>query len=83
MSILPTQSERTESKLEVPNSQPVPDSSSEKLDLSTPEKFQPGWRFIAAFGSLCIITLMAALDATSLSVALPVRETTLNSRHNN
>lgn len=52
---------------------PEPDSSSEQLDTEKPEKFQPGWRFLAAFGSLCIITLMAALDATSLSVALPVR----------
>ncbi|OAL56109.1 MFS general substrate transporter [Pyrenochaeta sp. DS3sAY3a] len=48
------------------------DSTSEKSTKSEPEKFQPGWRFIAAFGSLCIITLMAALDATSLSVALPI-----------
>lgn len=34
--------------------------------------FNPGWRFTAAFGSLCFISLMAALDATSISVALPV-----------
>jgi hypothetical protein len=27
---------------------------------------------IAAFGSLCVIMLMVALDATSLAVALPV-----------
>lgn len=31
-----------------------------------------GWRFYAAFGCLCIISLVCALDATSLSVALPV-----------
>lgn len=30
------------------------------------------WRFYAAFGCLCIISLVCALDATSLSVALPV-----------
>ncbi len=47
--------------------------------VKDPEKFQPGWRFIAAFGSLCIITLMAALDATSLSVALPVSLSLLKS----
>jgi predicted MFS family arabinose efflux permease len=34
--------------------------------------FNPGWRFMIAFSSLSIITLMAALDATSLSVALPI-----------
>ncbi|KAH7408154.1 major facilitator superfamily domain-containing protein [Phaeosphaeria sp. MPI-PUGE-AT-0046c] len=49
-------------------------SSDSQSDLSPSpkgEKFQPGWRFIAAFLSLCIIVLMAALDATSISVALP------------
>ena len=35
--------------------------------------FKPGWRFFASFASLCIITLAVALDATSISVALPVR----------
>ena len=40
---------------------------------STTEKFNPGWRFYASFISLCIITLAVALNATSLSVALPVR----------
>lgn len=34
--------------------------------------FDPGWRFYTSFTSLCIITLAVALDATSLSVALPV-----------
>lgn len=37
----------------------------------TPSKH--GWRFYAVFGCLCIISLVCALDATSLSVALPVR----------
>lgn len=37
-----------------------------------PDSFKPGWRFYASFVSLCIITLAVALDATSLSVALPV-----------
>ncbi|OCL09428.1 MFS general substrate transporter [Glonium stellatum] len=34
--------------------------------------FSPGWRFYAIFGSLCIITLVVALDATTISVALPI-----------
>ncbi len=45
------------------------------LDLassSPPDSFNPGWRFYTSFISLCIITLAVALDATSLSVALPV-----------
>jgi hypothetical protein len=36
------------------------------------EAFNPGWRFYLAFLSLTTITLMVALDATSLSVALPI-----------
>ncbi|KAI9812466.1 MAG: hypothetical protein M1827_004697 [Pycnora praestabilis] len=39
--------------------------------------FHPGWRFILAFICLSVITLMAALDATSLSVALPIIATAL------
>ena len=34
--------------------------------------FKPGRRFLLAFMSICIITLAAALDATSLSIALPI-----------
>jgi len=56
----------------LPVSEPVSEAASEQVDAVEAEKFQPGWRFLAAFGSLCIITLMAALDATSISVALPV-----------
>ena len=37
-----------------------------------PDSFKPGWRFYASFVSLCIINLAVALDATSLSIALPV-----------
>ncbi|MCJ1402248.1 hypothetical protein MMC11_005468 [Xylographa trunciseda] len=44
--------------------------------MDPPEKdlleFNPGWRFYLAFVTLSIITLAAALDATSLSVALPI-----------
>ena len=39
---------------------------------SPPDGFDPGWRFYTSFTSLCIITLAVAMDATSLSVALPV-----------
>jgi hypothetical protein len=41
----------------------------ERLDGNT---FKPGRRFKAAFASMLFISLMAALDATSISVALPV-----------
>ena len=40
--------------------------------------FHPGWRFYLAFTSLLVITLMAALDATSLSVAIPKITAVLN-----
>jgi hypothetical protein len=39
--------------------------------------FEAGWRFYLAFSSLLVITLMAALDATSLSVAIPKITTSL------
>lgn len=35
--------------------------------------FKPGWRFFVALSSMSAITLMVALDATSLGNALPVR----------
>ena len=72
-SIQHSQPSEAEPKLEVPSLETIPNLSSDELDPKQSEKFEPGWRFLAAFGSLCIITLMAALDATSLSVALPVR----------
>ena len=37
------------------------------------EDFKPGKRLYVAFLTLAVITLMVALDGTSLSVALPVR----------
>lgn len=55
------------------------DSTSESKELATlpplekvTAEFKPGTAFNLAFASLCIITLAAAFDATSLSIALPV-----------
>jgi MFS family permease len=45
--------------------------TSPPLEYSTAE-FKPGTNFYLAFVSLCIITLAAAFDATSLSIALPI-----------
>ncbi|KAF1836731.1 MFS general substrate transporter [Decorospora gaudefroyi] len=67
-----SQSLGDEIKPEIPQPQPSSDSASGSLTAPDREKFQPGWRFLAAFGSLCILTLMSALDATSISVALPI-----------
>ena len=66
-------------KLELPN-QPRPEEAT-ALNLassSSPDSFNPGWSFYASFTSLCIISLAVALDATSLSIALPVRAPTLD-----
>lgn len=35
--------------------------------------FKPGYRFYMAFSSLALLAMMASLDGTSVSVALPVR----------
>ncbi|PSN69750.1 MFS general substrate transporter [Corynespora cassiicola Philippines] len=48
------------------------ESGSDVSPKPAQEAFKPGWRFLAAFASLSVITLMAALDATSISVALPI-----------
>jgi MFS family permease len=40
--------------------------------------FNPDWRFVVAFLSLTAVTIMVALDATSLSVALPIMAEELN-----
>lgn len=37
------------------------------------EKFVPDRRSVSVFTTLAVLTLMAALDGTSISVALPVR----------
>ncbi|APA10048.1 hypothetical protein sscle_05g048180 [Sclerotinia sclerotiorum 1980 UF-70] len=55
----------------------IPISIHEKpsTDTETPEpkiEFKPTTAFILAFSSICLITLAAALDATSLSIALPI-----------
>lgn len=53
-------------------SKPEPPPFQDLASPSPPDGFNPGWRFYASFISLCIITVAVALDATSLSVALPV-----------
>ena len=76
MSSTPSLSIKDEPKLELPpeNQEATPaNQSSEAVDAKDPaQSFNPGWRFVLAFVSLCVITLMSALDATSISVALPV-----------
>lgn len=54
------------------NGQISSDESQSSISKSSKEEFNPGLTFKLAFTSLCVVTLMAALDATSISVALPV-----------
>lgn len=65
-----------------PPLQPIaisPDSSSlsETKKDETPA-WKPSTRLILAFASLCVLTLMVALDGTSISVALPKIAKALN-----
>lgn len=48
------------------------DQQSTTSPLESQSAFKPGRSLILAFTSICIITLAAALDATSLSIALPI-----------
>lgn len=41
-------------------------------DAASFENFKPSLRVWLAFLTLCVLTLMVALDGTSISVALPV-----------
>jgi MFS family permease len=43
------------------------------------EAFNPGWRLNAAWGSIAIVNLACALDATTVSVALPVMSAAIHS----
>ena len=69
----------SKSELTLPpvNNDPISSSESPSLSEKAEEPveeaaFKPGWNFVLAFISLSVITLMAALDATSISVALPI-----------
>ncbi|KAK4918943.1 hypothetical protein LTR49_013415 [Elasticomyces elasticus] len=70
---LDLEKERPDTDLPSPIETPLKD---ENLTQGTEDNahattFAPGWRFYLAFISLLVITLMAALDATSLAVAIP------------
>ncbi|KHJ36265.1 putative mfs multidrug transporter [Erysiphe necator] len=53
---------------EIPLNSPLDDLG----NASGPTGFKPSRGFLYAFASICIITLAAALDATSLAIALPI-----------
>ncbi|KAK1821100.1 hypothetical protein LTR12_004492 [Friedmanniomyces endolithicus] len=80
-SILETPSQTPDAEKERPDNHASTPSDHDLASLP-PDKntttFDPGWRFYSAFISLCVITLMAALDATSLSVAIPRITTALH-----
>lgn len=72
MSILPPPG--IEQKVNTTDTDPVPSSASSthSEDKDAVPTFQPGRRFYLAFLALAVLTLMVALDGTSLSVALPI-----------
>jgi MFS family permease len=47
-------------------------------DKNTPPPFEPGLRFYLAFSALAALSLVIALDGTSISVALPIIADELN-----
>lgn len=51
---------------------PSPPASISKESASSVTEFKPSLRLYLAFGTLCVLTLMVALDGTSISVALPI-----------
>ncbi|KAI1614407.1 DNA repair protein RAD50 [Exophiala viscosa] len=73
--VLPTQGTETPQQ-PLPQSQNTPSSvsiSSEKQnDTNEPPEFNVSTRFLMAFAALSVLTLMVALDGTSISVALPI-----------
>ena len=70
-----------EPRTELPSTLSDDETSQTSAPSTDSEAFNPGWRFKAAFLSLCVIVLMSALDATSLSVALPVRILSIHAHH--
>lgn len=45
-------------------------ASSEKDDVVSTDTFHPNYRFWSVFAAFAVLTLMVAIDSTSLSVAL-------------
>ncbi|KAF1959336.1 MFS general substrate transporter [Byssothecium circinans] len=60
------------SKTYISPTAPIKGSSESSTSDDSSAEFKPSWRFILTFASLSVIVLMAALDATSISVALPI-----------
>jgi len=48
-------------------------STQPKDSEDSPPSKTRGWRFYGAFGTLCLVTFIIALDSTIICVALPVR----------
>jgi MFS family permease len=81
-----TDSDRTSPAIAVPQQlngdldQTAPSSSSSSItdEKTSPPEFHPNTRFYLAFAALAVLTLMVALDGTSISVALPIIAKKLN-----
>ncbi|KIV91704.1 hypothetical protein PV10_06217 [Exophiala mesophila] len=63
---LPAQQDETQ------NSSSASSNRDTKEETSPTVEFKPSMQFIMAFAALAVLTLMVALDGTSISVALPI-----------
>lgn len=52
--------------------EPYGSDQSVELKVSPASTPKRGWRFYGAFGTLCLVTFVIALDSTIICVALPV-----------
>ena len=68
----PAASDLTKQEVVNPEKTEKIDESAANSNSEEVEKFKPGWRLLAAFTSIAIVNLACALDATIISVALPV-----------
>ena len=60
------------------NADQNPTSQHDSTVLAPTEDWNPGWRFHLAFSCLAVLAMMVSLDGTSVSVALPVCQPSLN-----
>ncbi len=69
---LPTMEPEKEVQEQGRDASPSPASSISEESFDSVAEFTPSLRLYLAFGALCVLTLMVALDGTSISVALPI-----------
>jgi hypothetical protein len=56
----------------LPTPESLPSSYRTAIEEQSSTAFNPGWSFYLAIISICTVIIVVALDATSLSIALPI-----------